>query len=116
MKEIFQINSNPPVLIKLNDNKTLYDKCKQDYDNIQKCLNDTNEIRSKVGEYIQCRTKGQNNSKSRAYYFKTQYIRECITLICEVYKHITLICEVYKHITPKILYTDNIKELIKQVS
>jgi DNA mismatch repair protein MutH len=84
-----------PILIKLNDNKTLYDKCKQDYDNIQKCLNDTNEIRSKVGEYIQSRTKGQKNSKTRAYYFKTQYIRECIT--------------------PKILYTDNIKELIKQV-
>ena len=84
-----------PILIKLNDNINIYEKCKQDYVNIQKCLNDNNEIRSKIGEYIQCRTKGQKNSKTRAYYFKTQYIRECII--------------------PSINYTDNIKELIKQV-
>jgi hypothetical protein len=92
-----------PILIEhkiFNNNKdnidNIYDKLKKDYDLIQKMLNDNNRIESKYGELIQSRTKGQKNSNSRAYYFKTNYVRE--------------------YLIPKINFNDNkIKELIKFV-
>ena len=69
-----------PVLIKVNDKekKEIYDKLKKDYDEIKEKLLNSNQIQSKIGEYIQSRTKGSKNSISRAYYFKTIYIKEYI--------------------------------------
>ena len=85
-----------PIFIehKCENNNNIYDKLKKDYELIQKMLIDNNRIESKYGELIQSRTKGAKNSNSRAYYFKTNYVRE--------------------YLIPKINFNDNkIKELIK---
>lgn len=84
-----------PILIKLLDNKEIYDNIKKDYENIQKTLIEHNQIQSKIGDYIQSRTKGAKNTKTRAYYFKTPYIRE--------------------YLLPQINYNDIINNLIKNV-
>ena len=55
-----------PILLPL-ENKIMCDNIKKDYCNIQKHLLDKNELRSNIGEYIQCRTKGPRNSKTRAF-------------------------------------------------
>jgi DNA mismatch repair protein MutH len=67
-----------PILIKINDNIDIYNKIKKDYDDIKNKLLDINQIQSKIGDYIQSRTKGPKKSDTRAYYFKTNYIREYI--------------------------------------
>ncbi len=85
-----------PFLIEHNIGNNLFDKLKKDYDLIQKMFNENGRIESKYGELIQSRTKGQKNSNSRAYYFKTNYVREFLI--------------------PKINFNDNkIQELIKNV-
>ncbi len=85
-----------PILIEHNIGNNLFDKLKKDYDLIQKMFNENGRIESKYGELIQSRTKGQKNSNSRAYYFKTNYVREFLI--------------------PKINFNDNkIQELIKNV-
>jgi DNA mismatch repair protein MutH len=84
-----------PILIKLSDNKIVYDNIKKDYENIQNTLLQQNQIQSKIGVYIQSRTKGAKNKKTRAYYFKKLYIQE--------------------YIIPHINYTDNNKNLINEV-
>ena len=103
-----------PILLPL-ENKIMCDNIKKDYCNIQKHLLDKNELRSNIGEYIQCRTKGTGrlnnqpasekldkptlsiptNSTSRAFYFKTSYIRE--------------------YILPNIKYDDELNKLINSV-
>ena len=79
-----------------NNNNNIFNSLKKDYELIQKMFNDNNRIESKYGDFIQSRTKGQKNSNSRAYYFKTNYVRE--------------------YLIPKINFTDdNIKKLIKEI-
>ncbi len=80
----------------INPNNELFNKIKKDYDLIQKMLNDNNRIESKYGELIQSRTKGAKNSTSRAYYFKTNYVKE--------------------YLIPKINFTDDINKLIDEVN
>ena len=65
-----------PILIKLSENNEICNNIKKDYNSIQTTLNEINQIQSKIGEYIQSRTKGAKNSKSRAYYFKTKYVKD----------------------------------------
>jgi len=67
-----------PILIKLSNNKNIYDNIKKDYELIQNTLIKENQIKSKIGDYLQSRTKGAKDKKTRAYYFKTKYIREYI--------------------------------------
>jgi DNA mismatch repair protein MutH len=62
-----------PVHLNYLKNKNEYQLIEIDYKLIQ-----TQELTSKVGKYIQTRTKGSKNSKTRAYYFKTKFIKEFI--------------------------------------
>jgi hypothetical protein len=79
-----------------NDKNIIFNNLKKDYDLIQKMFNENGRIESKYGELIQSRTKGQKNSNSRAYYFKTNYVKE--------------------YLIPKINFTDDkIKKLIDEV-
>jgi hypothetical protein len=79
-----------------NDNNNIFNNLKKDYELIQKMFNDNNRIESKYGDLIQSRTKGQKGSSSRAYYFKTNYVKE--------------------YLIPKINFTDDkIKKLIDEV-
>ncbi len=85
-----------PIFIEHNIGNNLFDKLKKDYELIQKMFNENGRIESKYGELIQSRTRGAKNSNSRAYYFKTNYVRE--------------------YLIPQINFNDNkIKELIKIV-
>lgn len=68
---------------------------KKDFDEIQKKLCDDNKLESKTGEYIQTRTKGSKNRKTRAFYFKTKFINEFLI--------------------NQIIYNDNINQKIKLV-
>ncbi len=77
-------------------NNNIFNNLKKDYELIQKMFNENGRIESKYGDYIQSRTKGQKNSNSRAYYFKTNYVKE--------------------YLIPKINFTnDNIKNLINNI-
>jgi DNA mismatch repair protein MutH len=78
-----------------NYNENIKNIIKKDFDQIQKKLCDENKIESKIGEYIQSRTKGAKNSKTRAFYFKTKFISEFII--------------------NKTVYNDDIKQKIKTV-
>ena len=84
-----------PILIKLDDNKNIYANIKKDYELIQNTLIKDNQIKSKIGDYLQSRTKGAKNKKTRAFYFKTRYVRE--------------------YIIPHITYNQNINNLINNV-
>jgi hypothetical protein len=91
-----KMNSTDPIFMEHKNSINLFDKLKKDYELIQKMFNENGRIESKYGELIQSRTKGQKNSNSRAYYFKTNYVRE--------------------YLIPHINFNDNkIKELIKIV-
>ena len=98
-----KMNSTDPIFmehkngsINPNPNNELFNNIKKDYELIQKMFNENGRIESKYGELIQSRTKGAKNSTSRAYYFKTNYVRE--------------------YLIPKINFTDNIKKLIDEVN
>lgn len=67
-----------PILIQIKENDEIYNNIKKDYDDIRNNLLKNNQIQSKIGNLIQSRTKGSKNSKTRAYYFKTGYIRKYI--------------------------------------
>ena len=87
-----------PIFIehKYENNNNIFDNLKKDYDLIQKMFNENGRIESKYGDLIQSRTKGQKGSSSRAYYFKTNYVKE--------------------YLIPKINFTnDKIKKLIDEV-
>ena len=88
----------PPIHLQIKNDMELLTKIKIDYNDIRKELIECNTIHSNIGNLIQCRTKGKggNAVKTRAYYFKTLFIR---TYLCD-----------------KIIYDDNIKQHIKTMS
>ena len=88
-----------PILIKLNENKNICENIKNDYNTIRNKFIKSNQIQSILGDYIQSRTKGSKNSKSRAYYFKTKYINDYIMPNIEDFdEKINLINQVQKSI------------------
>ncbi len=54
----------------------LYGKLKEDYDTIKSTYNETKEMHSGTGTYLQTRTKGPKDSDSRAFYVKTNFLKE----------------------------------------
>ena len=84
-----------PVICGNINNDKIKNIIKKDFDEIQQKLCQENKIESKTGEYVQSRTKGSKNSKTRAFYFKTKFINEFLI--------------------NKITYTEDIKEKIKTV-
>ena len=54
----------------------LYGKLNEDYNTIKSTYAETNELRSGIGNYLQTRTKGSKDSDSRAFYVKTNFLKE----------------------------------------
>lgn len=73
-----------PVIIDLNsvENKELLEILKNDYEEIQKyyLINETLNGSSKLGKYLQNRTKGHGKQviKTRAFYLRIQFIKEIL--------------------------------------
>jgi DNA mismatch repair protein MutH len=68
----------PSILMNINENAILFNKLKQEYDNVRNILVNGNLLGSQ-GTFIQTRTKGSKVSKkpkTRAWYFKTKFIKE----------------------------------------
>jgi hypothetical protein len=84
-----------PILCGNKNDDKIKNIIKKDFDEIQKKLCEENKMESTTGEYIQSRTKGNKNSNTRAFYFKTKFINEFLI--------------------NKINYTEDIKEKIKTV-
>lgn len=64
-----------------NFNGKIFTKIEKDYNVIKQKLITTGKLESKDGMYIQARTKGRKKSTSRAFYFKTAFIKLLPTLI-----------------------------------
>jgi hypothetical protein len=62
--------------IHFDKGSTLYGKLKEDYDTIKSTYQETNTMSSGTGTYLQTRTKGPKDSDSRAFYVKTNFLKE----------------------------------------
>lgn len=62
--------------IHFNKDSTLYSKLKEDYDTIKTTYAETNTMSSSIGTYLQSRTKGDRDSDTRAFYVKTNFLKE----------------------------------------
>lgn len=74
----------PPTLFNLETHNEIKEQLKNDYDTIREYFmkNNTLEGSSKLGVYLQNRTKGQggNAPKTRAFYLRTNFIRRWVLL------------------------------------
>ena len=62
--------------IHFNKESDLYGKLKEDYDTIKSTYQETKTMSSGTGTYLQSRTKGPKDSDSRAFYVKTNFLKE----------------------------------------
>jgi DNA mismatch repair protein MutH len=75
----------PSILININENSILFNQLKQEYNNVRNVLLNGKELNSR-GNFIQTRTKGSKTSKAskkpktRAWYFKTKFIKEYLLM------------------------------------
>jgi len=83
-REDDKITYMQPTLLKLDAHNEIKEQLKNDYDTIREYFmkNNTLEGSSKLGVYLQNRTKGQggNTPKTRAFYLRTAFIRRWVLL------------------------------------
>ena len=77
LREDNMVKIMPPILLEHDDeSKEVYDILNKDYDLIRENFMQTNQFFSSNGTYMQTRTKGQKNTKTRAFYLRFDFIRK----------------------------------------
>uniref|UniRef100_A0A6C0AZR0 DNA mismatch repair MutH/Type II restriction enzyme Sau3AI domain-containing protein n=1 Tax=viral metagenome TaxID=1070528 RepID=A0A6C0AZR0_9ZZZZ len=76
-----------PTIIKLTDKDLddkyaeLYSILESDYNQIRERFLNDGVLQSRIGKFLQTRTKGAKNSTSRAFYLRTDFVRKYIPLM-----------------------------------